>query len=67
MTLFSSQGYRLPISVLVGVVKLSVSREPLSRRSALQWGEIVPYDRNTAANMDYTHRSQGRMGHTPSN
>jgi len=47
--------------VLVAVIKLSCSREPIQRSSAIQWGEIVPYDTKSGANQDWTHRSKGCM------
>lgn len=53
--------YRLPISVLVAVVKLSVSHEPLNRSSSIQWGEIVVYNLKDGANQDWLYRSQGCM------
>jgi len=43
------------------VIKLSVSREPISRSSSIQWGEIVAYDIKSGANQDWTHRSRGCM------
>jgi hypothetical protein len=43
------------------VIKLSVSREPISRKSSIQWGEIVAYDIKSGANQDWTHRSRGCM------
>jgi hypothetical protein len=33
--------YRLETAALVGIVRLTVSGEPLTRQSVLQWGEIV--------------------------
>lgn len=49
------------MSVLVAVIKLSVTGEPLTRTSAIQWGEIVAYNTMDGINQDWTYRSQGRM------
>eukprot|EP01034_Spumella_vulgaris_P022513 gene22513-28642_t len=52
--------YRLQSSVLVAVVKLSVSGEPLQRAHSLQWAEIVNYNLGPDQHEDQT-RAQGRI------
>ncbi len=47
--------------MLVAVIKLSVSGEPIQRSSSILWAEIVPYDIRSAATQDWTHRSNGCM------
>ncbi len=47
--------------MLVAVVKLTVSCEPMNRNSLVQWGEIVPYDIKAGANQDWASRSNGLM------
>jgi hypothetical protein len=52
--------YRLQTSVLVAVVKLGVSGEPLQRAQALQWAEIVSYHIGPDQHEDQA-RTQGRI------
>ena len=47
------------MSVLVGVVKLSVSGEAIQRSMPILWGEIVPYEAKIGVNQDWTYRSKG--------
>jgi len=47
--------------VLVAIIRLSVSKEPISRNSQIQWGEIVPVEVKYGANQDWQFRSKGRM------
>lgn len=47
--------------MLVAIIRLSVSKEPISRQSQIQWGEIVPVEVKYGANQDWTFRSKGRM------
>ena len=51
----------MPVSVLVAIIRLSASHEPLSRNSTVLWGEIVPYDVKNGTNMDWMERSNGRI------
>jgi hypothetical protein len=60
--IFSFQiGYRLPVSVLVAVIRLTTSREAISKKYTIQWAEIVPYDSKFGANQDWTFRASGKM------
>ena len=48
--------------MLVAVIKISVTGEALSRKSRIQWGEIVTYEnKKEGVNQDWEHRQQGRM------
>ena len=47
--------------MLVAVIKLSASREPIARNSVVQWGEIVSYDLKADAGQDWEHREKGLM------
>ncbi len=47
--------------MLVAVIKLSVSGEPIPRKSKIQWAEIVPYNIKEGAHQDWIHRSKGCM------
>ena len=50
--------YRLPISGLIGVVRLGSARSALSRDMQIIWAEIVPYDVSNKAN-DWNRRAKG--------
>ena len=48
--------------MLVAVIKISVTGEALSRKSRIQWGEIVTFEnKKEGVNQDWEHRQQGRM------
>lgn len=50
--------YRLPCSGLVAVAKLDYQKEALSRKTSLQWAEIVNYEQNSKF-PDGRYRQQG--------
>lgn len=45
--------------MLVAVVKLSASQEPIQRNNQILWGEIVAYDLKDGPNLDWSHRAKG--------
>lgn len=53
--------YRLTVSALVAVVRLSVSKERLTRAHVLEWGEIVAMDFKAGAQADFNNRARGRI------
>jgi hypothetical protein len=53
--------YRLSVSALVAVIRLSVSKDPLSRSDAIEWGEIVAIDPKAGALGDSSYRAKGKL------
>jgi hypothetical protein len=47
--------------VLVAVIRLTTSREAISKNYTIQWAEIVPYEWKNGANQDWTYRQKGKM------
>lgn len=47
--------------MLVAVIRLSASKEAISKHHTIQWAEIVAYDMKEGANFDYKYRASGKM------
>jgi len=54
--------YRLPIAGLVGIVRLSVSKEAILRQHTIEWAEIVAWDaHHGGADKDWDQRAKGNI------